>query len=383
MATRDEPDNLEHLDPRLVELLDQLRATPPRNPEAEAGSRARFLAELESLALPIPSESPWSRLTRRLDNWRNDHHEMEEIEMSFPKARLAFTAIAVIIIVFVFLSSGSALTVLAAQSALPGDALYPVKTTLEQTRLSLAQGGANRAQLQLEFAERRLGEIEGLIAEGRYHNISAATLEFETYIKNAIAELDTVSRADPARAASLMLQISETLSRYAVTLGSMLSSVPEPVRAEMQHAIQTIQSVSGQDENANGNGNENANTNDNINANENVNANENANTNDNINANENVNANENANTNDNINANGNVNANENTNGNENANINENVNENANANDNNNINDNSANDNGDSGAGNNDNGNDNINQSVGGNDNGNNNNGNDNGNDNDN
>ena len=347
MATRDELDNLDHLDPRLVELLDQLRAAPPRNPEAEAGGRARFLAELESLALPLPSESPWSRLTRRLDKWRNDHHEMEEIEMSFPKARLAFTAIAVIIIVFVFLSSGSALTVLAAQSALPGDALYPVKTTLEQTRLSLAQGGANRAQLQLEFAERRLGEIEGLIAEGRYNNISAATLEFETYIKNAIAELDTVSRADPARAASLMLQISETLSRYAVTLGSMLSSVPEPVRAEMQHAIQTIQSVSGQDENANGNGNENANTNDNINANENVNANEN------------------------------------TNGNENANINENVNENANANDNNNINDNSANDNGDSGAGNNDNGNDNINQSVGGNDNGNNNNGNDNGNDNDN
>ena len=365
MATRDELDNLDHLDPRLVELLDQLRAAPPRNPEAEAGGRARFLAELESLALPLPSESPWSRLTRRLDKWRNDHHEMEEIEMSFPKARLAFTAIAVIIIVFVFLSSGSALTVLAAQSALPGDALYPVKTTLEQTRLSLAQGGANRAQLQLEFAERRLGEIEGLIAEGRYNNISAATLEFETYIKNAIAELDTLSRADPARAASLMLQISETLSRYAVTLGSMLSSVPEPVRAEMQHAIQTIQSVSGQDENANGNGNENANTNDNINANENVNANENANTN------------------DNINANGNVNANENTNGNENANINENVNENANANDNNNINDNSANDNGDSGAGNNDNGNDNINQSVGGNDNGNNNNGNDNGNDNDN
>ena len=347
MATRDELDNLDHLDPRLVELLDQLRAAPPRNPEAEAGGRARFLAELESLALPLPSESPWSRLTRRLDKWRNDHHEMEEIEMSFPKARLAFTAIAVIIIVFVFLSSGSALTVLAAQSALPGDALYPVKTTLEQTRLSLAQGGANRAQLQLEFAERRLGEIEGLIAEGRYNNISAATLEFETYIKNAIAELDTLSRADPARAASLMLQISETLSRYAVTLGSMLSSVPEPVRAEMQHAIQTIQSVSGQDENANGNGNENANTN------------------------------------DNINANGNVNANENTNGNENANINENVNENANANDNNNINDNSANDNGDSGAGNNDNGNDNINQSVGGNDNGNNNNGNDNGNDNDN
>jgi len=329
MATRDELDNLDHLDPRLVELLDQLRAAPPRNPEAEAGGRARFLAELESLALPLPSESPWSRLTRRLDKWRNDHHEMEEIEMSFPKARLAFTAIAVIIIVFVFLSSGSALTVLAAQSALPGDALYPVKTTLEQTRLSLAQGGANRAQLQLEFAERRLGEIEGLIAEGRYNNISAATLEFETYIKNAIAELDTLSRADPARAASLMLQISETLSRYAVTLGSMLSSVPEPVKAEMQHAIQTIQSVSGQDENANGNGNENANTNDNINANENVNANENANTNDNIN------------------------------------------------------DNSANDNGDSGAGNNDNGNDNINQSVGGNDNGNNNNGNDNGNDNDN
>jgi hypothetical protein len=167
--------------------------------------------------------------------------------MSTPRARLAFTAIMVVIVLMAFLFGGSAITAMAAQSALPGDALYPVKMTLEQTRLSLARSAAVRAQLQLEFAERRLGEVEGLIAEGRYQQVSTATVEYEEYVKNALAELDLVAEMDPAQATEIMLQITQSLARYARTLTGMMSNVPEPVREEMMRSIESIEGVSGQE----------------------------------------------------------------------------------------------------------------------------------------
>jgi len=151
------------------------------------------------------------------------------------------TALAVFIGGIVLLSGGAGVTAFAAQSALPGDVLYPVKTTLEQTRITMAQGAAARAELNMVYAERRLEEIAGLIAEGRFQNISAAAQDFDAFIKSALAEVDLVSQGDPERAALLNVRISETLSRYGRTLSSMLESVPDPVRSEMRRAIDSSQ----------------------------------------------------------------------------------------------------------------------------------------------
>jgi hypothetical protein len=85
-----------------------------------------------------------------------------------------------------FLFGGSAMTVLASQSAIPGDALYPIKTSLEQTRTSLSRDAASRAELHIEFAGKRLLEIEQLIAEGRFRNIAPTTIEFELHIQSAL-----------------------------------------------------------------------------------------------------------------------------------------------------------------------------------------------------
>lgn len=259
--------------------------------------------------------------------------------MPVSKRRFALTAVAVIILAFVALFGGTAMTVMASQSALPGDALYGVKTSVERTRLSLAGDAANRAQLQMEFAGRRLAEIEALIREGRYQNIQAATQEFEAHVQKALSELDAISSVDPARASSLVTQISEALSRYANALGDLMMDVPEPVREEMQRSIRNLQGgdpartgrpgsgKAGNDNDGNLNENGNANSNDNANTNANANTNTNANTN------INTNTNTNANTNDNTNANTNANTNENHNGNDNDDDdNDNWNDNKNDND---------------------------------------------------
>jgi hypothetical protein len=239
-----------------------------------------------------------------------------------------------------------------------------------------------------------------LIEEGRFENIPTATAEFETYIRNALAELETIAKGDPEQAALLAGQVSEALTRYALTLSGMLDQVPESVRFEMRRTLQNTQAVgltgemefSGaiesmarqtwmiagrtvgvnsatevkgpflvgdivrvhafqnadgsltareiervRDGQANDNRNDNSNTN--TNANENMNDNGNANVNSNSNSNEDTIQNLNQNQNQDQNQNQNQNYNQNWNQNDNQDMNQNQNQNQNSNQNWNQNDN--------------------------------------------
>ncbi len=268
------------IDPRLAELLDQLREVPQRDPEQAARSQGRFLAELEELPFPAAQPTLWQRILRRIGLDEDPFTDLEDMNMTSKRSRLALTVAAAIIIVVTVLFGGSAATVLAAQSAIPGDALYGVKTTIEQTRLSLARDAASRADLQLQFAERRLQEIEKLVAEGRYQNIQAATQEFEAHVRNALNEIEQVAEGDPNLAASLMARITTQLSRYADSLGSLVNNLPEPLRTDVQRTIRTIRGERDNDNgNVNGNANEsiNANSNDDLSENNNDDLDENSN----------------------------------------------------------------------------------------------------------
>jgi cytoskeletal protein CcmA (bactofilin family) len=263
----------EQIDPRVAELLETLRDLPARQPQAQDRSRARFLAELDALPSPNPSLSV----------------PKEGFKMFSTKKRFVLSSLVFIAVALLFVFGGSALTVLASQSALPGDRLYPIKTSMEQTRSSFSRDAGDRAELYIEFAGRRLEEIELLIVEGRFRNVAPTTLEFEMHVQNALLEIDTVAAQDPERAAQLLARITQSLVRYANALSLMVDDVPDSVRAEMLRALRAARLAGGID-----NENENANTNDNLNENRNDNANlnENANVNDNANANHNGNDNE-------------------------------------------------------------------------------------------
>lgn len=80
------------------------------------------------------------------------------IPQQFAWARVAVS----VFIVVVLLSTLSTGTAFAAQSSLPGDLLYPVKTFTEDARLLIADGSDDKAELNLEFAQTRLEEMEKL-----------------------------------------------------------------------------------------------------------------------------------------------------------------------------------------------------------------------------
>ncbi len=230
------------VDPQLEKLIGLLRPTPPRNPQAVEQNRVKFLAEVDTLIGGNANASQKKKFYQ--------FQSKEKTNMNGFKPKFALTTLFVIATLFVFLFGGTGLTVFAAQSALPGDALYPVKTRLEQTRLSLTSEDDRIAQLHLSLAQKRLDEVKGLINEGRYDQVGKTSAEFERQIQLAVEALKSLANQNPARAAELTTQMMAELSAYTKALTSMLVSLPDDVKVEVEKAIVGSESAGNLDDSA-------------------------------------------------------------------------------------------------------------------------------------
>jgi len=286
-------------DPELDGLLKLLRETPARDPQTVERGRAKFISDLDQMFPSKNSTQPsWldKLLATGLFRQTRGQNTM----------KLSYSIALVALVIVLFLFSGAGITAYASQSALPGDALYSVKTSIEQTQVRLAADAAKIAELHLGFAERRLDEISGLIDEGRYGDIDRATQEFEYHVQQALIAMQTVAAGDSLRAQALASRVTAALTEYARALANMMMNVPETSRASMQRAIDTSQSAGGMtpgefsenenevinDDPGNTNGNDQSNQNSGI-GNENENDDDDRNTN--LNSNENDDRNDNQN----------------------------------------------------------------------------------------
>jgi len=231
-------------DPQLIALLDELRKTPKRDQKVVSTNRARFESELDAY-LNSNYVAPGQTNLAQGDN---GHRIKEFLQMMTIKHRVGLTLVAVILALGLVLFAGAGMTVSAAQGALPGDALYSVKTGWEQTRARFESDSYEQALMYLGFAERRLDEIESLIAEGRYMDIATAVDEFEFYLQQAINSQAELAGSDPERVTELTIQISNALSRYAQILTGMLARVPESAQYDLQRALTTSDDVFTQGE---------------------------------------------------------------------------------------------------------------------------------------
>ncbi len=179
------------------------------------------------------------------------------------KSKRIKALIFIILIALVLVGSIGATSV-AAKSAIPGDALYSLKTTFEQTQLMLSKDAANRAQLKIVFAEERLEEISKLVKEGRYLEIKQTVLDFETAINGALFEVEAVTKSDPVQAAQLASAITASLTKYAEVLTGLAASVPEVIQAEVNRALESALLAGSLDMSSDDNSNDNdMNSNDN------------------------------------------------------------------------------------------------------------------------
>jgi hypothetical protein len=213
------------IDPIVIEKIELMRPTPGRDPQLVTQGRERFLAELEGI--PVASSL----------GWLAGLFKFGASGTGGKNRKFAFSTILALIVVAVMLFGGASATAYASQSALPGDALYPIKTSLELTQISLANDAYLRAQLHLEFAQRRMNEITELLLQGRNSDVEFASSEFEYYIQQAMEATQTVIAADPERGAELSKLVSQALLDYAVALKSVLLDVPEAVKPAVEKAL--------------------------------------------------------------------------------------------------------------------------------------------------
>jgi len=146
----------ERFDPDIEKKLSSLEDVPERDPAAAARGRARFLAEARSLTRPIQggesARNSWlSALVAAFAGKRRVH---------------AFAVVASITLVLVMLLGGTSATVYAAQGSMPGQLLYGVKLLSEDLRLSLTSNPQAELMLLSELVNRRVEEINFLVAAG-------------------------------------------------------------------------------------------------------------------------------------------------------------------------------------------------------------------------
>jgi hypothetical protein len=109
----------------------------------------------------------------------------------------------------------------AAESALPGDALYSVKTKVnESVKVALATDTEAKANIQMELAERRIEEAAALAAENRLDTETESELAaaFEAHAESATQEVATIDEEDSSAAAEITSRFEMRLAAHEAVL---------------------------------------------------------------------------------------------------------------------------------------------------------------------
>jgi len=196
-------------------------ALAPRT-EFVTQSRQRLVARLRASAArepPYPS-GVWGTL-----------------QAIFTQKRLAFQFVIASLLIACMVLSGTGVTA-ASQWSIPGDTLYPVKITLENTQLALSLSEEHRAQLHLQFAEHRLVEIQTLVIENRFDQLHNTINAFDFQAKEASRLLLSIGSSNSERAKALAAELGQVLQEQTAILPVLLQAAPQGSKAEISRLIQ-------------------------------------------------------------------------------------------------------------------------------------------------
>jgi len=195
----------DNLDPRLADLLDELKPVPARNPRAAARGKNKFLAEAVSL-----SEN------RRHSGWTTIFQQKEKLAMNLIVSTL----------VIVGLLFGGNATVAAAQDDLPTGALYQIKLLSEDAQLFFNTDPATEVDLLMQQAQTRTEEMAALNSLG-VTPPAALTTRAQDRIDQA---LHVASTLDETEVTDTLLQIRDRLQ----TQDQLLSQLQDGTCADCE-----------------------------------------------------------------------------------------------------------------------------------------------------
>ncbi len=208
----------------LLDLVAQLRAVEPPapRPEFSATLREDLMAAADTLLLP-------SEDTRRLT--------------LPPRRTRRDRRIAVLVGAAALVGASTSLAV-AAQSALPGEMLYPLKRVLEDAGTGAALNEQARGVSLLESATDRLTEVTALLRTGDLREgrtVAATLVDFSDQSLEASEVLlaDYVETGDE----TAVLELRDFAATSMEALAQVEAMLPEEAQAELQQAAEVLAEI--------------------------------------------------------------------------------------------------------------------------------------------
>ena len=204
-----------------------LQNVPGRAPEAENAGRARFLSEAASLSRPAPAHP----------SYRQTIWGTLKSFAAGRQARLAFSAAAAACIVLALVLVSGGTVVFAAQGSQPNQVLYPVKLLSEDVQLGLAARPENQFQLNLQFASRRLDEIDRLTQAGK-----DPSDQVTNRLQNELnAALDSAANLDSSGSVKALENLQATLQQHENQLLKLQSKANPHATANYTRVVEMLQ----------------------------------------------------------------------------------------------------------------------------------------------
>lgn len=227
------PGQAAELRPRLEAALwlDGRKKSLDPSPGFIAASRNSLIAQIRSEAKSNPVIVQPVKESLLLQWWR-----LFVPQGTGARRRLAFQLALILVFLFTTVTGGRHVA-LAAQDAIPGDALYPVKITLERVEMVTALDLAEEIRLHAEFARNRLVEVQELVLEGRYDYIPETLARFGGHVNQAVSKLETLARHDAGMALAMTAHLHESLSDQLVVLDALMGAVPLALQPDITKAL--------------------------------------------------------------------------------------------------------------------------------------------------
>lgn len=213
-----------------LEVVSALRAVPAPQPSPAyvAELRSNLLAAADTLLVPA---APRLTLAEQVTTAPQRHRR---------KLSVAIGTLTVL--------AGTTGVAMAAQSALPGESLYPIKRILESAQTSLSADDAARADRIMELAQDRLGETQALAGSGSPDSRAQIPSSLEDFIAQATQAADVLlGEYAESGDISMIIELRDFLRDGLAALAGLKGALPADYAADFDAAVNALLSI---DENA-------------------------------------------------------------------------------------------------------------------------------------
>lgn len=160
----------------------------------------------------------------------------------FQERRIAVQYSALLTLTAVLLFVGYRSTDFLVQRSIPGDPLYGAKITQEELRVTLASDQEEETRLRIEFAERRVIEMQELVLVGRTDLVDATLKNFEYQLSQAAFGILAVAKTDEVMAAQLSTLFEQTLRVPVNNFVGIMDANPDMASGEFIDKFLTLAS---------------------------------------------------------------------------------------------------------------------------------------------